>query len=254
MAGKKEDKKAIRKETKKLRESDLYKPIYDYFKDRGYTVRSEVKDCDITAVKDEELVVVELKLNFNAALLLQAVQRQRVTDYVYVALPHPKRDIYSRNWKNVCHLLRRLELGLILVRFSEETPEMEIIFEPVPFDRTRSRQRGKKLKDSILKEIDGRYEDFNTGGTCRKKLVTAYRECSIQIACCIEMYGSLSPAAMKKLGTCDKTPSILTKNYYNWFERLKRGIYGLSELGRKELQDYPGLVQLYSEKFSGSAS
>lgn len=60
------------KETKKLLEVDLYKPIQTYFSRDGYEVYGEVKDCDLVAVKDEELVVVELKLTLSVDLLIQA--------------------------------------------------------------------------------------------------------------------------------------------------------------------------------------
>ena len=38
-----------------MRESDLYPPIRAFLEDAGYLVRSEVKDCDVTATKDDEL-------------------------------------------------------------------------------------------------------------------------------------------------------------------------------------------------------
>lgn len=44
-----------------IKETDLYKPIYDYFTKLGYKVNSEVKTYDVTAVKGESLVIIELK-------------------------------------------------------------------------------------------------------------------------------------------------------------------------------------------------
>ena len=44
-----------------LRESDLYGPVRDYLENLGYQVKGEVKDCDIAALRDGELIVVELK-------------------------------------------------------------------------------------------------------------------------------------------------------------------------------------------------
>src|SRR3954447_10082141 len=105
-------------ETKKLQEMDLYKPIQTFFVKEGYEVYGEVKDCDIVAVKDEELVVVELKLSLSVDLLIQAAKRQRITDQVYIAIPKPKHRIRSKAWTDKCHLVRRLELGLIIVSFS----------------------------------------------------------------------------------------------------------------------------------------
>ncbi|MGD0113094.1 MAG: hypothetical protein ABSD48_14630, partial [Armatimonadota bacterium] len=89
---------------RKLSETDLYRPVRDYLLAQGYIVRAEVNHCDITAVKGDELVVIELKKAFGTALLIQAAQRQRITDSVYVALPKQRP---SRTWRGAQHLLRR---------------------------------------------------------------------------------------------------------------------------------------------------
>ena len=47
-----------------LREKDLYGPVRDYLENLGYQVKGEVKDCDIAALRDGELIVVELKRGF----------------------------------------------------------------------------------------------------------------------------------------------------------------------------------------------
>jgi len=70
-----------------MKESDLFKPIKKYLETSGYKVRAEVKNCDITATKDDELIIIELKLSVNIQLLIQATDRQRITDSVYVAIP-----------------------------------------------------------------------------------------------------------------------------------------------------------------------
>jgi hypothetical protein len=105
-----------------LAETDLAGPLYEHLAAQGYTVRSEVKDCDIAAIRGDDLLVIELKKTLNVALLVQAVRRQRLTDSVYIAIPRP-----SNKWKwwkesrGVQHLLRRLELGLILVSLEKGT-------------------------------------------------------------------------------------------------------------------------------------
>ena len=81
-----------------LRESDLYGPVRDYLENLGYQVKGEVKDCDIAALRDGELIVVELKRGFTLELIYQALDRQRVADGVYVAVPLPRRRSMSRIW------------------------------------------------------------------------------------------------------------------------------------------------------------
>ncbi|MBT2700620.1 hypothetical protein J7E79_25105 [Bacillus sp. ISL-40] len=228
-------------ETKKLQEIDLYKPIQTYFLREGYEVYGEVKDCDIVAVKDEELVVIELKLTLSVDLLIQAAKRQRITDKVYVAIPKPKHRLNSKRWTEKCHLIRRLELGMIVVSSPGKRGRAEIIFEPTPFIR----RKNKRKRDSIMKEIKGRSADYNVGGSNRTKIMTAYKENCIQIACYLENLGPLSPKKLNQLGSGKNTSSVLTKNYYGWFERIKRGIYVITEKGKEEIKEYPELINYY---------
>jgi hypothetical protein len=221
-----------------VRETELYAPLHDYLCAQGYTVRSEVKDCDITATLDDELVVIELKRGFSTTLLIQATQRQRVTDSVYVALPEPPGWKRNMRWRRIQHLLRRLELGLIWVSFASTPPQVQIVFHPLPFER-KHHARGRR---AILKEIAGRSGEYNQGGSTRNKLVTAYRENALVIACQLDQQGALSPRQLRALGTGPKTQDILAHNYYGWFERVARGVYALSAAGRVALEAYPELL------------
>lgn len=74
--------KAGAKLPRKVLETDLYEPLRDFLKRCGYKVRAEVLSCDIVAVKDKQVVVVEQKLRLNLELLAQAAQRQKITDSV----------------------------------------------------------------------------------------------------------------------------------------------------------------------------
>lgn len=234
-----------RKDTGKMMETDLYKPVCEFFTAQGYVVRGEVKNCDITALRGEELVVVELKTGMSLTLVSQAVQRQKISDLVYVAVPYPKRGIYSKGWKDILHLLRRLELGLILVKLTGKKPGIEVVLSPEPFDRLKSIRRSKSKRHSIIQEIENRSGDYNTGGSSRQKLVTAYKENVIHIACCMELLGPVSPKQLRALGTGKKTLSILSKNYYQWFVHPAKGIYSLSEAGSRFLMQSDPLIEHY---------
>src|SRR5690348_6436836 len=130
-------------EIKKLQEKDLYKPNQRFFSREGYEVYGEVKDCDMVAVKEDELIVVELKLTLSVDLLIQAAKRQQLTNKVYVAIPRPKHRLNSKRWGDKCHLLRRLELGLIVVSTSGNGLKAEILLHPSPFKRNQSTGRSK---------------------------------------------------------------------------------------------------------------
>lgn len=232
-----------------IKEEDLYPPVKEYFEALGYKVNGEVRSCDMTALKEEELIIVELKKNLTVNLLTQAVIRQRTADLVYIVIPKPKKFKFNAKWKDTLHLLRRLELGLILVDLKKGISTVELVQEPVPFDRNKSIQLNKKKRKLLIKEIEGRNIDLNKGGSRGKKLVTAYREASILIASCLELYGPLSPKQLRALGSDDKkTTSILSQNFYGWFERVKKGVYALTEEGRKDLQQYPELVEYYKNQ------
>lgn len=234
------------KNKKDFREEDLYKPICDYLSELGYEVRGEVSHCDITALKDDELLVVEMKKSLNLDVILQASLRQRLTDNVYIAVPKPGRDLFSKRWKNIFYLLKRLQLGLIFVNLKEDCSFIEIVFDPVAFDMSSSRKKSIKKKKSLLKEFEARHGDYNTGGTTRKKLMTAYREQAMHIACCFMKYGPLSPKALRKLGTDEKkTTIILSNNHYGWFENISRGLYDINERGRQEVSGYADLYEYY---------
>jgi hypothetical protein len=233
------------KEKKKLQEVDLYKPIQTYFLREGYEVYGEVKDCDMAAVKGDELVVIELKLTLSVDLLIQATKRQRLTDIVYIAIPKPNYRLNSKRWTDKCHLIRRLELGLIVVSFSGKRAKADIIFHPTPFHRRKSMGQSRLKRERVMTEINGRSADFNVGGSNRTKIMTSYKENCIKIACYLENFGPLSPKALVQMGTGDKTSSILTKNFYGWFNRIKRGTYVISEKGKQEIKEYPDLINYY---------
>ncbi|MCM3694553.1 DUF2161 domain-containing phosphodiesterase [Neobacillus niacini] len=235
-------------EKKKLQEVDLYKPIQRYFSREGYEVYGEVRDCDMVAVKEVELVIVELKLTLSVDLLIQAAKRQKLSNLVYIAIPKPKIRMKSKQWADKCQLIKRLELGLIVVSFTGKSSKADILIHPTPYNRNKGAARNKLKREAILKEISGRSADFNVGGSNRTKIMTAYKENCIQIACFLDKMGPLSPKALKDLGAGDKIPSILTKNYYGWFDRIKRGTYILNEKGKLEMQEYQELVKYYLEK------
>jgi hypothetical protein len=230
-----------RKRQKPQRETDLYAPVRDWLKAQGYTVRGEVRGCDITAVHDDELIIIELKRAFNLDLLLQVTQRQRMADSVYAAVPRPAKWWGNRRWRQIKHLLRRLETGLIFVNFDTAPPMIEVVFHPQPFQP----RRRKKDRRAILREMNNRSHDLNPGGSTQRKLMTAYRQKAIHIACCLENTGPAAPKDLRDLGADSKTGAILYANHYGWFNRIGHGLYDLSGEGRKALEEWPEMARHY---------
>ncbi len=230
-----------------MKETDLYKPIHDYLVNLGYEVQAEVNHCDITARKGDDLIVIELKTRFGLDLLIQAAERQSITDSVYVALPGPINMGKKSRWPHKKRLLRRLELGLILVHHTVDDPWVEIAFHPLPYHRRKI----KKKQRAVLDEMSQRTGSYNQGGSVNRKLVTAYRENAIFIACCLDKFGTMTPAQLRAMKTGPKTTSILSSDFYGWFQRVERGVYALSAQGRIDLKSYPELKQRYSGLLEG---
>lgn len=226
-------------------ETALYAPIRDFLEAQGYMVRGEVCGCDLAAVRGGELVLIELKRRFSLDLLIQAARRQRVGDSVYVAVPGPAPMPYKR-WRDCQHLLRRLELGLLVVDFSGKAPQVQVIFHPTPFSRKRQAPRRR----AMLRELEGRSGDFNTGGSTRAKVMTAYRESAVRIAFLLEQLGPQSPKALRAQGAGPKTHAILYHNVYGWFERIDRGVYALAAAGRAALSEYAAVVARFAAEWT----
>jgi hypothetical protein len=232
-----------KKRTKpKFQETDLYAPVRGCFVDRGYEVRGEVDDCDLVAVREDDLVVVELKRGLTIELLLQATKRQSISESIYVAIPAPAKMGRRSRWPDMKRLIKRLEMGLIVVFLDGALPRAEIVFDPSPHKQKRS----SKKRTSALREMAGRSGDYNSGGSTQKKLVTAYRESAIHIACYLDKFGPLAPKKLCEMGTSPKTRSILYRDVYGWFSRVEHGVYEVRNSGMREVKKHPELFQLYS--------
>jgi hypothetical protein len=223
-------------------ETDLAAPVTAFLAAQGWTVRSEVKDCDVAAVRGGDLLVVELKKALTLALLVQAVRRQRLTDTVYLAVPRPGSVWqWRRANRGVLHLLRRLELGLLFVSLEGDRDPVEVVLQPLPL----ARRRKAAARRAVLEEVSQRSADYNTAGSTRRKLMTAYREQAIRIACFLSVHGTLSPKDLRALGTGPKTQGILYHDVYGWFQRVGTGTYRLASHGRRDIDAYPALKRRF---------
>ncbi|MFZ5817054.1 MAG: DUF2161 domain-containing phosphodiesterase [Bacillota bacterium] len=220
------------------RESDLYTPIKEFLQQQGYTVRGEVNGCDLVGVRGEDLVIVELKVAFNLALLLQGVQRQAVTDAVYLAVEAPRKTRSGPRWSEIRGLCRRLGLGLIFIHFTGKAPTVEVLCDPEPYiPRKQPKMRGR-----LLKEFQRRSGDHNTGGTSRRPVVTAYREEALRTAAYLAEHGPSQPRTIRKETGAERSATILQDNVYGWFERIERGVYQITPKGKQALAQYADVV------------
>lgn len=210
-------------------EASLYPPVRAFLAAQGYTVRGEVQGCDVVGVSGDAVVVVEMKRAFNVKLLTQGVRRQGLTHSVYLAVPRPASRGGSDDLRGACVVLRRLGLGLLVV---DERDGSVAVWQQPEVVRARVQPRRRR---ALLAEVAGRGGDDNTGGTRGRKLLTAYREDALFLAVALERFGPRAPKILRTLGGPARSRAILAANVYGWFERVERGVYGLSAQGVRDL-------------------
>ena len=219
-------------------ETELSAPVKAYLESHGYQVNCEVKDCDIVATRGDDLIIVELKTSVNLTLLVQATKRQSISDSVYVAVPAPTKR--NRQWRGTLTVLKRLEVGLLLVEEGAMGMVVSKQFDPIPYQR----KKNTRSRRALLTEVADRSGDYNVGGSTKTTLMTAYRENAILIACCLSKLGPSSPKSLRNLGTGGKTTSILSANHYGWFQRVEKGVYELTDQGDFESRSFK---QIYKQ-------
>ncbi|OBZ11940.1 hypothetical protein A8L34_16610 [Bacillus sp. FJAT-27264] len=170
-------------------ETELYAPLKVFFEKQGYEIKGEVRTCDLVGIREngEPPLIVEMKKSFNLALLLQGVERLKLSPSVYLAVERnrDKKGAVNQRWGELSGLCRRLGLGLITVTFYKtKAPVVEVLAEP---DETLPAQRGGgRRRERLLNEFHERSGDYNTGGSTGVKLVTAYREKALRVALALQ--------------------------------------------------------------------
>ncbi|MBE0553202.1 MAG: hypothetical protein IH625_05880 [Rhodobacteraceae bacterium] len=176
---------------------------------------------------DEPPVVVELKLTFSLALVMQGVARQALFDAVYLAVPLGPRG-WGLRYKEITALCRRLGLGLLAVRGEV----VEAHLDPGPYQPRRNVLRAGRL----LREFSRRVGDPNTGGTTGVRRVTAYRQDALRCLAALSG-GAMKAAAVAAATGVARAAVLMRDDHYGWFERVERGIYALTPKGRAALRD-----------------
>lgn len=225
-----------------MAETDLYLPVKRFLEAQGYTVKAEVRECDIVAVRGEEApVIVELKTGFSLQLLLQGVDRQAMTDAVYLAFGPPKR----RQQGDILKLCRRLGLGVLVVTGDFVEP----LADPEPYQPRRNTRRTTML----LKEFAHRVGDPNIGGSTRRPRMTAYRQDALRLVAHLSIHGATKVAVLRAETGTVRAAAILQHDVYGWFVRQSRGVYALSPKGQGATQTYcAAIAALSAERISAA--
>lgn len=217
-------------------ESDLYAPVKAFLEAQGYEVKAEIGPCDVLAVRgEEEPVVVELKLSFSLALVMQGVARQALFDQVYLAVPASGARGWRLRYKDITRLCRRLGLGLLAVRFDRGAPTVEAHLDPGPYAPRRNAARRGRL----LREFQRRAGDPNRGGASGEKRVTAYRQDALRLAAHLAAAGPTKAAVAARETGVARAGAIFRADHYGWFQRVARGVYALTPDGETGVRAFP---------------
>ncbi len=215
-----------------MKESDLYLPLKRFLEAQGYEVKGEVQDCDVVAVRGEEVpVVVELKLTINLDVILQAVDRLAITPTVYIGIPKRSSSLKRRR-KQIIKLLRMLGLGLVTIDPALKIGSVDVLLDPGEYRPRKSKRRQERLLGEFMQRVG----DPNLGGTAKRKgLMTAYRQRALAIGWFLHEHGPTKASDVAITVGDPQARDILYNNVYGWFERESRGVYKLSPRGEEEI-------------------
>jgi len=220
-------------------ETDLYRPIKAHLERLGLEVKGEVCGCDFVALSDasSEIVVIgEMKRSFTLELVLQAVDRTSACDEIWLAVGASKRGRGRENDARVKKLCRFLGFGLLTV---SAEGRIDVVTEPAPWKPRRDAKR----RSRIVEEHRRRRGDPVLGGSTRTPQMTAYRQQALAVASALAGKPS-RPRDLRPLAP--DSAKILQGNVYGWFERIERGVYGLTASGR-------GALDKWADQVSGRA-
>lgn len=209
-------------------ETSLYQPVKAFLEGAGYTVKGEVGGCDVVGVSEGDptlVVVCELKLSFNLELVLQAVDRASIADEVWIAARVSAKGRGRESDKRYRDLCRRLGIGMLGV--ADNGSVSVIVGSVTPMPRTNPKRRSR-----LMREHQKRKGDPAVGGSTRTPLMTTYRQQALGCA------AALKAGPLKVREIRDHVPDaarILQGNVYGWFERVERGVYGLTPVGLEAL-------------------
>jgi hypothetical protein len=212
-------------------ETALYPAVKHFLESAGFRVKGEIHGCDAVAVRDGtplRLAIVEMKRGFTLDLLLQAMDRFRLSDEVWLAVPGTRRG-RDRDAR-VHRLCRALGFGLLAVYTMHN--RVDVLAEPGPYrPRPDARRRAR-----LLSEHARRIGDPSPGGSTRQPIMTAYRQ---QALACAAVLHTGSGRLRDLTPTAPDAGRILRRNVYGWFERTTRGVYRLTASGEAALLRWP---------------
>ena len=142
--------------------------------------------------------------------------------------------------KRARKLCRRLGLGLIVIG---GRGAVEVIEDPIPYRPRQSKRRSSLL----LGEFERRRGDLNVGGSNRTPIVTVYRQDALRCVRALATAGPMRLVELRVVSGVAAAAPILQRNVYGWFERVRRGTYGLTVAGEEALNRFAHAIAVLDE-------
>lgn len=155
----------------KLKETDLSKPVSDYFKtlfpecEIFYEVKSYgSRKIDVVIRSKEHLIIsVELKLNLNLQVIYQAHTNTDFSHYTFIAIP--KKSIMKIKKDFIISICKALNIGILIVGNTYQDFKTEIYFHEIV-------EKNPKKK---LKLLEGQ-KTFSQGGEASGACYTEFKQ------------------------------------------------------------------------------
>jgi len=102
---------------KELKEKDLFEPLKNWLEAQGFTVYAEYNGIDVIAVKDDEVIAIEMKKTMNLKVIDQILNVSDSVNKAYVCVFNQprKRSFQDNNMTIGEQILRKLNIGVIKI-------------------------------------------------------------------------------------------------------------------------------------------
>jgi hypothetical protein len=149
----------------KIKESDMYEPLKQWFLSNDYDVYSEVEAnahrADIVCKKEHTITVVEMKTSINLELIEQVYNWRYKANYIYAAVPMSTKNLsFGRK------LLKEAGIGLILMDIDTHGSQPYCSRICLEFLAHLFRKTTTPWSEILLPEFR-----YNTGGSNKKHLI-----------------------------------------------------------------------------------
>jgi hypothetical protein len=125
-------------------EIELFNPVELFLKQKGFHIKREIRigycRADIVGFKNNIVISVELKLNNWKKAIVQAMNYQLGSDYVYIGSPLQKIHYILRKYE-----LKLLKEGIGLLSINEKTKNVSIIIKAKKSKRMLGRINIQKI-------------------------------------------------------------------------------------------------------------